>query len=128
MVQAAAGTRPWAQPRGSQLSSGSAPLPVPSSDPCPGHGFAPRIEARQGQDAPQLAGGAAWFMRAGRAAAGCAGAVLLKNGGSVPPLKGLWVRLREKGGKRHAMPCHHNREEYLTAYRLRDDPNALRGR
>jgi hypothetical protein len=29
----------------------------------------------------------------------------------------LWVRLREKGGKRHAMPCHHhNIEEYLTAY------------
>jgi site-specific recombinase XerC len=27
----------------------------------------------------------------------------------------LWVRLREKGGKRHAMPCHHNLEEYLTA-------------
>jgi integrase/recombinase XerC len=26
------------------------------------------------------------------------------------------VRLREKGGKRHAMPCHHNLEEYLTAY------------
>jgi hypothetical protein len=25
----------------------------------------------------------------------------------------LWVRLREKGGKRHAMPCHHNLEEYL---------------
>jgi len=23
----------------------------------------------------------------------------------------LWVRLREKGGKRHAMPCHHNLEE-----------------
>jgi hypothetical protein len=20
----------------------------------------------------------------------------------------LWARLREKGGKRHAMPCHHN--------------------
>jgi integrase len=38
----------------------------------------------------------------------------------------LWVRLREKGGKRHAMRCHHNLEEYLTAYldgaRLRDDP------
>jgi site-specific recombinase XerD len=38
----------------------------------------------------------------------------------------LWVRLREKGGKRHAMPCHHNLEEYLTAYldgaALRDDP------
>jgi site-specific recombinase XerD len=28
----------------------------------------------------------------------------------------LWVRLREKGGKRHAMPCHHNLDEYLTAY------------
>lgn len=28
----------------------------------------------------------------------------------------LWVRLREKGGKRHEMPCHHNLEEYLAAY------------
>jgi hypothetical protein len=28
----------------------------------------------------------------------------------------LWVRLREKGGKRHAMACHHNLEEYVTAY------------
>jgi integrase len=26
----------------------------------------------------------------------------------------LWVRLREKGGKRHAIPCHHNLGEYLT--------------
>jgi site-specific recombinase XerD len=38
----------------------------------------------------------------------------------------LWVRLREKGGKRHEMPCHHNLEEYLVAYldnaNLRDDP------
>ena len=38
----------------------------------------------------------------------------------------LWVRLREKGGKRHAMPCHHDLEEYLSAYldgaALRDDP------
>jgi integrase/recombinase XerC len=38
----------------------------------------------------------------------------------------LWVRLREKGGKRHAMPCHHNLEEYLTGYLdgagLRNDP------
>lgn len=35
-------------------------------------------------------------------------------------------RLREKGGKAHAMPCHHNLEEYLIAYldgaSLRDDP------
>ncbi len=40
--------------------------------------------------------------------------------------RGLWVRLREKGGKRHEMPCHHNLEEYLMAYldnaNLRDDP------
>jgi integrase len=38
----------------------------------------------------------------------------------------LWVRLREKGGKRHAMPCHHNLEDYLIAYLdgagLRGDP------
>src|ERR1700720_1561940 len=38
----------------------------------------------------------------------------------------LWVRLREKGGKRHAMPCHHNLEEYLIPYldggSLRADP------
>ncbi|MFA5924331.1 MAG: tyrosine-type recombinase/integrase [Methylococcaceae bacterium] len=37
----------------------------------------------------------------------------------------LWVRLIEKGGKRHEMPCHHNLEEYLVAYldgaALRDD-------
>jgi integrase len=36
----------------------------------------------------------------------------------------LWVRLREKGGKRHAMPCHHNLEEYLAAYL---DDGGLRG-
>ena len=38
----------------------------------------------------------------------------------------LWLRLREKGGKRHEMPCHHNLEAYLHAYidgcRLADDP------
>ena len=28
----------------------------------------------------------------------------------------LWVRLQEKGGKRHEMPCHHNLEAYLHAY------------
>jgi integrase/recombinase XerC len=28
----------------------------------------------------------------------------------------LWVRLKEKGGKRHEMPCHHNLEKYLTEY------------
>jgi site-specific recombinase XerD len=38
----------------------------------------------------------------------------------------LWVRLHEKGGKRHEMPCHHNLETYLTAYiektGITDDP------
>src|SRR5450755_1982177 len=27
-----------------------------------------------------------------------------------------WVRLQEKGGKRHEMPCNHNLEAYLDAY------------
>ena len=27
-----------------------------------------------------------------------------------------WVRLHEKGGKRHEMPCHHNLEHYLETY------------
>jgi site-specific recombinase XerD len=30
--------------------------------------------------------------------------------------KRLWVRLREKGGKPHEMPCHHTLEAYLDAY------------
>lgn len=38
----------------------------------------------------------------------------------------LWVRLREKGGKAHTLPCHHALEEYLAAYLegtgLIDDP------
>jgi site-specific recombinase XerD len=41
----------------------------------------------------------------------------------------LWVRLHEKGGKQHAMPCHHNLEAYLHAYidgaGLAGDPKAL---
>jgi site-specific recombinase XerD len=28
----------------------------------------------------------------------------------------LWVRLHEKGGKQHEMPCHHTLEEYLLGY------------
>jgi site-specific recombinase XerD len=38
----------------------------------------------------------------------------------------LWVRLHEKGGKVHEMPCHHSLEAYLDAYLdgcgLRSDP------
>ena len=30
--------------------------------------------------------------------------------------KRWWVRLHEKGGKRHEMPAHHNLETYLDAY------------
>ncbi|MGX1501191.1 site-specific recombinase XerD [Labrenzia sp. MBR-25] len=28
----------------------------------------------------------------------------------------LWMRLREKGGKNHEMPCHHSPEAYLDDY------------
>src|ERR1700730_1249820 len=41
----------------------------------------------------------------------------------------LWVRLHEKGGKRHETPCHHNLEAYLHAYidgcGLASDPKGL---
>jgi len=33
----------------------------------------------------------------------------------------LWVRLHEKGGKHHEMPCHHNLEIYLHEYLERTD-------
>ena len=33
-----------------------------------------------------------------------------------PKGKRWWVRLHEKGGKRHDMPAHHNLEAYLDAY------------
>lgn len=40
----------------------------------------------------------------------------------------LWVRLHEKGGKRHEMPCHHTLETYLHDYLeqtgLRDAPKS----
>ena len=28
-----------------------------------------------------------------------------------------WLRLHEKGGKRHEVPCHHSLDEYLHVYR-----------
>jgi site-specific recombinase XerD len=41
----------------------------------------------------------------------------------------LWVRLHEKGGKQHAIPCHHNLEAYLHEYidgaGLANEPKAL---
>ena len=33
-----------------------------------------------------------------------------------PKGKRWWVRLHEKGGKRHEMPAHHNLEQYLGTY------------
>ena len=40
-----------------------------------------------------------------------------------------WVRLHEKGGKRHEVPAHHNLDEYIEAYikaaNLQDDPKGL---
>jgi hypothetical protein len=42
--------------------------------------------------------------------------------------KRWWVRLHEKGSKRHEMPAHHNLEAYLDAYivaaGIRDDGKA----
>ena len=58
------------------------------------------------------------FARIGAALAMCVEDVFVQN-------RRLWVRLHEKGGKRHEMPCHHSLEEYLSAYldgcALRDD-------
>jgi site-specific recombinase XerD len=35
-----------------------------------------------------------------------------------------WIRLQEKGGKQHEMPCHHNLDEYLHAYLNAAQPGA----
>ena len=35
-----------------------------------------------------------------------------------------WIRLHEKGGKEHEMPCHHNLEDYLHAYLEAAQPGA----
>src|SRR3546814_13364408 len=49
------------------------------------------------------------FARIGAALSMCVEDVFMQN-------RRLWVRLHEKGGKQHEMPCHHNLEHYLTAY------------
>src|SRR5919205_1709730 len=53
-------------------------------------------------------------------------AVAMKVGDVYVQHRRLWVRLHEKGGKRHEMPCHHRLEEYLRAYLegtgIGDDP------
>jgi site-specific recombinase XerD len=43
-------------------------------------------------------------------------AVAMRVEDYYPQGKRWWVRLHEKGGKRHEMPAHHNLEAYLDAY------------
>ena len=43
-------------------------------------------------------------------------AVAMKVGDVFVQNDRLWVRLHEKGGKLHTMPCQHNLEAYLKAY------------
>ncbi|WP_247882464.1 tyrosine-type recombinase/integrase [Azospirillum sp. TSA2s] len=58
--------------------------------------------------------------------AGVGAALAMRVEDVYPQSRRLWVRLREKGGKAHALPCHHRLEDYLVAYLdgagLRDDP------
>jgi integrase len=52
----------------------------------------------------------------------------LKVGDVFTQARRPWLRLHEKGGKRHEVPCHHHLETYLAAdmeaARLGDDPRA----
>jgi integrase len=56
-------------------------------------------------------------------------AVAMRVEDVYPQNRRLWVRLHEKGGKQHAMPCHHNLETYLHEYLdgagLANDPKAM---
>jgi site-specific recombinase XerD len=50
----------------------------------------------------------------------------MKVGDVFPQKQRLWLRLKEKGGKEHEMPCHHRLEqcihEYVGKAELRDGP------
>jgi integrase len=39
----------------------------------------------------------------------------------LPKGKRWWIRLQEKGGKRHELPAHHNLEAYIEAAGIRND-------
>jgi site-specific recombinase XerD len=56
-------------------------------------------------------------------------AVAMRVEDYFPRGKRWWVRLHEKGGKRHEMPAHHNLEAYLDAYieaaKIRDAGKSL---
>src|ERR1700722_2238564 len=43
-------------------------------------------------------------------------AVAMKSGDLFQHRKRLWLRLHEKGGKRHEVPCHSELEDYLAAW------------
>ena len=43
-------------------------------------------------------------------------ALAMDRGDVFPMHHRLWLRLTEKGGKHHEMPCHHNLEVYIRAY------------
>jgi integrase/recombinase XerD len=43
-------------------------------------------------------------------------AVAMKGGDLFQHRKRLWLRLHEKGGKRHEVPCHPELEDYLAAW------------
>ena len=45
-----------------------------------------------------------------------------------PQNRRLWVRLHEKSGKQHAMPCHHNLESYLHHISTARPPRTIRRR
>lgn len=49
------------------------------------------------------------FARIGAALTMTVGDVYMQN-------RRLWIRLQEKGGKQHDMPCHHELEEWMLAY------------
>lgn len=55
-------------------------------------------------------------------------ATSMKVGDYYPTGKRWWVRLHEKGGKRHEMPAHHTLEQYLDEYLdaagIRDQPKS----
>lgn len=51
-------------------------------------------------------------------------ALALRSGDYYPQGKRSWLRLHERGGKRHELPVHHTLEKYLDAYL---DATGIRG-
>ena len=90
------------------------------------------MHRRFGQHAGASHGGAEEGGLAGTFAFARVGAVVaMRVEDYFPKGKRWWVRLHEKGGKRHEMPAHHTLEAYLDAYieaaKIRDDDPYIRG-